>query len=171
MAYDLILGQTRRNWGSGAHPQAPDPGLDDAIRTDPSDLAEAVRHEIAKTANLATKLSRDKRIPPADFDAYQKFHSAWILYSDQHSGNWMKQDRLNLWNLREINRQFDTRFRVFDAVAKTPIKKPETPQASPGTDLAAAAPPSGHPVAVLLGVGLAIGALTWLGGQERYRPV
>jgi hypothetical protein len=26
-------------------------------------------------------------------------------------------------------------------------------------------------VAFLLGVGLAIGALTWLGGQERYRPV
>jgi len=167
MAYDLILGQTKRNWGSGAHPQAPDPGLDDAIRTDPSELAEATRHDIARTTNLAVRLSKAKRLPPADHDAYRQFHSTWIAYSGRHSGNWVKQDRLALWNLREINRQFDSRFKVFDTVATVPIKRPD----APGTDLATVPVPSGHPVAFLLGVGLAIGALTWLGGQKRYRPV
>ena len=171
MAHDLILGDTRRNWGTGAafYSPTPNPGLEDAANSDPGTLAEATRREIAKAASLVMKLSRSRRLPPADFDAYRKFHDAWITYSAQHAGNWAPRDNLNLWNLRQINRQFDARFMVFDAVAKAPIRRPDVPV--PGTSLAPIAPPAGHPVAVLLGIGIGIGALAWLGGQKKWRPV
>jgi hypothetical protein len=172
MAYDLILGQTARDWsssGSFIRFPTPNPGLEDASSMDPSDMAESTRHEIARTTNLAVRLSKAKRLPPADYDAYRKFHSFWIDYSGHHSGRWAPRDNLNLWNIRQINKQFDGRFAIFDAVAKAPIKKPGL--ATPGTSLATIAPPARHPVAVLLGVGLAIGALAWLGGQKKYRPV
>ena len=171
MAHDLILGSTKRDWGTGAsfYPPTPNPGLEDASSMDPSDLAEAVRHEIASATNLAIKLSKSKRLPPADYAAFKKFHTAWNIYSGQHSGKWTKRDNLNLWNLRQINRQFDARFMVFDAVAKAPIRRPDVPV--PGTSLAPIAPPAGHPVAVLLGIGIGIGALAWLGGQKKWRPV
>ena len=171
MSYDLILGDTKRDWGTGAsfYPPTPNPGLEDASSMDPSDLAETTRHEIAKTTNLAVRLSNAKRLPPADYEVYKKSHSAWITYSGQHQGNWAPRDNLNLWNLRQINRQFNGRFMVFDAVAKTPIRRPDVPV--PGTSMVPAARPAGHPVAVLLGIGIGIGALAWLGGQKKWRPV
>ncbi len=169
MSYDLILGDTKRDWGTGAsfYPPTPNPGLEDASSMDPSDLAEAVRHEIASATNLAIKLSKSKRLPPADYAAFKKFHTAWNIYSGQHSGKWTKRDNLNLWNLRQINRQFAGRFKAFDVIASVPIKRPE----SPSTNMVLAGASPGHPVAVLLGAGLAIGALAWLGGQRKYRPV
>ena len=174
MSFDLILGNTSRDWacGGGAPavaitPPTPDPGMEAASRSDPAALAQATNDEIAETASLFIRLSRSKRIPPADHDAYRKFHAAWIAYSDQHARDWAQRDNLSLWNFRQIDKQFNARFKVFDTVAKTPITKP----GAPGTDMVAAAPSPGHPVAVLLGTGLAIGALAWLGGQKKWRPV
>ena len=124
---DLGRHETGLGHRSLIYPPTPNPGLEDASSMDPSDLAEAVRHEIASATNLAIKLSKSKRLPPADYAAFKKFHTAWNIYSGQHSGKWTKRDNLNLWNLRQINRQFNARFKVFDTVAKTPITKPGAP--------------------------------------------
>lgn len=169
MAYDLIRGRTSRDWACGAgrdilvSTPTPNPGMENASNLDPSALAEDTRHEIAKTTSLAIQLAKAKRLPPADYAAFKKFHRAWIAYSDQHARDWAQRDNLSLWNFRQIDKQFNARFKVFDTVAKTPITKP----GAPGTDMVAAAPSPGHPLAVILGTGLAIGALAWLGGQKK----
>jgi hypothetical protein len=167
MAYDLIRGHTTRDWSTGSVPApTPNPGLEDAASSDPGALAESAVREIARTTNLAVKLARSKRLPPADYEAFKKFHRAWMAYHDRHAGDWAQRDNLNLWNLRQIGRQFDARFKVFDKVAQAPITVDTS-----STDLAPTSRVAGHPVAVLLGAGLAIGALAWLGGQKKWRPV
>ena len=78
-----------------------------------------------------------------------------------------------MWNLRELNRQFSMRFAVFDKVASTPLRRPGAPEPAELDTRIAFRPPGsvadavGHPWAILLGAGLTLGALTWLGGQKR----
>ena len=183
MAYDLIFGTTTRDWSCGQLPPASAPAsrsFEATANMDPSALAEAVRHEIATTTSMALRLRKTKHIPDSAYHAYRKFHSAWNDYWDFHKGRFHTQDNLNLWNLRELNKQFAGRFKILDDLAKTPLKRPAapgTPQETT-TDISLPFRPAGsvaeavgHPWAVLLGAGLAIGALTWFGGQKKYRTV
>ena len=179
MAYDLILGTTTRDWSCGRLA----PALSSTSRSfeatasmDPSALAEAVRHEIATNTSLALRLHKAGRLPVSDFNAYRKFHSAWIAFSDRRAGRWAVKDRLNLWNLQELNRQFASRFAVFDKVASTKLRKPGAPGPAELDTRIAFRPPGsvaeavGHPWAILLGAGLTLGALTWFGGQKGRQP-
>lgn len=180
MAYDLILGNTNRDWSCGRLIEAPAPisrSFETTASMDPAALAEVVRHEIATNTSLALRLHKAGRLPGSDYNAYRKFHSAWIAFSDRRAGRWAAKDRLNLWNLRELNRQFSGRFSVFDKVASTKLQRPGTPGPVELDTRIAFRPPGsvaeavGHPWAILLGAGLTLGALTWLGGQKRLRPV
>jgi hypothetical protein len=158
----------------------PKPALETAAAANPINLAKTVQSEIARNASIAIRLRKAKRLPDAEFVTYRKFHSAWIDYWDFHKGRFRTQDNLNLWNLRELNRQFAGRFKILDDLAKTPLQRPAapgTPQVST-TDISLPFRPAGsvasavgHPWAVLLGAGLALGALTWFGGQKKYQPV
>ena len=181
MSYDLAFGQTTRDWSCGAHTvPAPKPALETAAAANPIELSKTVQGEIARNANLAIRLRKAKRLPDAEFASYRKFHSTWIDYYDFHKGRFRTQDNLNLWNLRELNKQFAGRFEILNKLAKTPLTRPATPGTPQEvtTDIALPFRPAGsvaeavgHPWAVLIGAGLAIGALTWFGGQKKYRAV
>ena len=176
MAHDLILGTTTRDWSCGRLAPAPTPAsgsFEETTSMDPAALAEAVRHEIATNTSRALRLHQAGRLPISDFNAYRKFHTAWIAFSGRRTGRWSAKDKLNLWNLRELNRQFSMRFAVFDKVASTPLRRPGAPEPAELDTRIAFRPPGsvadavGHPWAILLGAGLTLGALTWLGGQKR----
>lgn len=196
MAYDLALGQTSRDWSCGESavlararearvvgvgvtgPQSPKgdpkPALETAADANPVELAETVRSEIARNASLAIRLKKAKRLPEAEFATYRKFHTAWIDYWDFHKGRFRAQDNLNLWNLRELNKQFAKRFKILDDLAKTPIKRPAAPGTPLETTTEIALPSrsvTGYPWMVLLGAGLTIGTLAWFGRQKTGRPV
>ena len=181
MAYDLALGQTSRDWSCGGRAiPTPKPTLESAADANPIELAETVRSEIARNASLAIQLKKTKHLPDAEFAAYRKFHSAWIDYWDFHKGRFRAQDNLNLWNLRELNKQFAGRFKILDDLAKTSIKRPMAPRtplettteitlpSQPGGSVASAV---GHPWAVLLGAGLTIGVLAWQGCVRKTKKI
>ena len=175
MAYDLLRGKTPRDWSCGAHP-APvpvsKPSLETSASMDPNELAEITRAEIAKNASAVIRLRRAGRLPDAELVSFRKFHSTWNDYWEFHRHKFRKVDSLNLWNLHEINQQFTRRIVALDKLARTPIKRPAPPKPE-STALAVAPPPvvsstsSGHPWSFLLGAGVTLGILTYLGGQDR----
>jgi hypothetical protein len=174
VAYDLALGQISRDWSCGEHDvSTPKPALETAADVNPIELAKTVQNEIARNTNLVIRLRKAKHLPEAEFASYRKFHTTWLDYYNFHKGRFRTQDNLNLWNLRELNKQFAGRFQILDNLAKTSIKRPTAPRtplettteivlpSRPGGSVASAV---GHPWAVLLGAGLTIGTLAWLSG-------
>ena len=175
MAYDLIRGKTSRDWSCGAHlapVPASKPSLEVTSNMDPNELAEIIRSEIAKNASAMIRLRRAGHLPEAELVSFRKFHATWDDYWEFHRHKFRKPDSLNLWNLREINRQFTGRIAALDKLARTPIKRPVPPKPE-STALAVAPSPvlsstsSGHPWSFLLGAGITLGVLTFLGGQDR----
>ena len=169
MSYDLILGDTKRDWAAEEphstlpHPQ---PRARRRLQIRSPHWPRPSSDEIASATNLAIRLSRSKRLPPADHDAYRKFHAAWIVYSDQHARALDTARQPQPVEPPSDQQAVQRQFKVFDTVASTPSRA-----RGPRHRHGAAAPSPGHPVAVLLGTGLAIGALAWLGGQKKWRPV
>lgn len=177
MAYDLIRGKTLRDWSCGAHPvpvPVSKPNLEVTASMDPNELAEITRSEIAKNASAVIRLRRAGRLPETELVLFRKFHSAWDDYWEFHQHKFRKPDNLNLWNLREINRQFTGRIATLNNLTKTPIKRPEPPKLE-STTLTTLPPSSiassGHPWSFLLGAGVALGILTFLGGQDRKKAM
>jgi len=176
MSYDLILGQTSRDWSCGGEmpsltteakkPSTPSMAVEDA---------EKVRWEIDTNANLVLRLMKAKRLPEAERLAFGKFFKKWSDYYSAHRGKFVPRDQLALWNFRKVNQQFGARLAVFETVARTPIKPPVAPspdtsaRASTSTALVPTKPPFRPPGSsapssvrawtVLLGAGLGIAAL------------
>lgn len=177
MAYDLIRGKTSRDWSCGAHlapVPASKPSLEITANMDPNELAEITRSEIAKNASAMIRLRRAGRLPEAELTSFRKFHSIWNDYWEFHRHKFRKVDSLNLWNLRETNLLFAGRITTLDKLAKTPIKRPEPPKLE-STTLTTLPPSSiassGHPWSFLLGAGVALGILTFFGGQDRKKAM
>lgn len=175
MAYDLIRGKTLRDWSCGAHPvpvSVSKPSLETSASMDPNELAEITRSEIAKNASAVIRLRRAGHLPETEFVSFRKFHAAWDDYWDFHRHKFRKVDSLNLWNLREVNQQFTGRITTLDKLAKTPIKRPVPPRPE-NTALAVTPSPvlsstsSGHPWSFLLGAGVTLGVLAFLGRQDQ----
>lgn len=177
MSYDLVLGKTSRDWSCGSGPVAiapspvpvPASGIETIAAMNPTTLAINTRNEIARCANTIMSLKRASRLPEAEFVAYRKFHSKWIDFWDFHSGKFRSQDLLNLWNLREINRQFIARVKILGKLAQTPIKRPVSPSGPlekiTETSLT---PVTKGPSWLFWGISSAlVGILSFLGGRQK----
>ncbi len=203
MAYDLVFGQIARNWSSGAHLQSntsstSNSKLDDTADMPTDALAEATRSEIAKNASLAMRLNKERIYPDAEYEGFKKFHDSWMTYSSQHQAQpgdnpdlwhpttWFpstfgKQDKIALWNFREINKPYTerlTKLAQHKGKARSRLSPHPHPQSVSSIPEASASSvsPDSHPVTssipwlAVLGIGLSVGALVVMSAKGTPSP-
>ena len=178
MAYDLIVGKTKRDWSCGSILSLPteaakrETTVDTFAQLEAPEIGNAVRNEIQKNYNTIVRLDTAKRLPVAVRKEFGGFLKKWLAFGTSHNGKFSGIDTVALNNFREANKRFTERLLVFDRLAKTPLtmplKQPAPPVAltlfhPPGWQ----APTSPRPWGWLLSLGLGLLGLRFLAGKNR----
>jgi hypothetical protein len=169
MAYDLIFGKTRRNWGCGALISLPPSEFqqqmarDSIAKIEVDKLGKLVRDEIQKNFNAILALHANGRIPEADRKAFGPFLKKWIDFGLDRNGKFQAADIVPLKNFREANKRFSERLKVFSQVASTPLKQPlvlaESKELVPFHPPGWKSPETSRPWAWLFALGAGLGFL------------
>jgi hypothetical protein len=177
MAYDLILGQTSRDWSIGnssmcGSSYALDPGTSsfdqnarEYLTKDSVALGKAARDEIDKNTREAIRLTNDKRLPEVDRKAFGAFFKKWLAFNESKKGKFVGSDYVAILNFREANKRFTERLAVFAQLAAIPLKTPVAPLPS-STAMTVPAPakvkPPAFPWGFLMGLSLGLVGLKML---------
>lgn len=151
MAYDLVIGATRRDWSCG---QSPPPSAPAARPADPRLLGEEARARVAGAASLAARLSRSGRLPPADRDVAARFYQKWTAFWSSRRGRFSRADVPRLLAFREAAGGLRARLEKFEEIARTPVRtSPKSPSAATALS---PSPPRATLWAVLAGAAAAL---------------
>ena len=147
MSTDLFLGRTTRDWSCGG--ALVDPSQPWSGQPPAPVLADLVRAEVSRSADLALKLRRAGRLPDADWRSAGQLHRRWVDFCDRHPRErFGEADALALWNFREANKKLYGRLRVLAALA--------SPARPAGTRELVPVKPDARPWYALLGAALAL---------------
>jgi len=153
VSLDLLLGRTARDWSCGASRFA------DRSSLSPRKLGEAVKAEFSRTFDLISRLTNEKKLPPAERRSFGPLMRRWYDYSTSRGNGFDESDVVTLLNFLELCRRARDRFARYDA-ATPPTKSSLSKQVvaqfrAPGWS-------PGHPARawkILLGTGLALTGL------------
>jgi hypothetical protein len=113
VSLDLVLGSTTRDWSCGAS------RFSERSSLSPRKLGETVQAEFQRTFDLISRLTNEKKLPPAERRSFGPLMQSWYDYSTSRRKGFDESDVVTLLNFLELCRRARDHFVQYDKPSPT----------------------------------------------------